>query len=176
MAALWHKTIEGRKKQHIISLCYIFWLAELMLGKLFCGQIFAHIRTQTAFFTFLVHTVNSPDVLADMIKVNYFDPRHTFMSADQFYHQVEKFLKKMKKVYDFSDFKNVVQSANFNKVYILEMQLTDSYLCKNFLSIQKIYRGHSERPYIFMIWLKCKHKGDQCYHSTRKSLMARSCF
>lgn len=48
-------------------------------------------------FTFLVYVINSSEIAAQEITLCYFQPGHTFMSADSFYHQVENSLRKNKK-------------------------------------------------------------------------------
>ena len=68
----------------------------------------------------------------------YFEPRHTFMSADSFHRQVEKSLKRMKKVYDFSDFVSCVQSCNSGKVDVKEMRQEDFFTWPNNSSIYKV--------------------------------------
>ena len=41
----------------------------------------------------------------------YFEPGHTFMSADNFHHQVERRMRQKKNVEDFQDFVDVVSSC-----------------------------------------------------------------
>lgn len=101
-----------------------------------------------AFFTFLVYIINCCHISADMITINYLEPGHTYMSADSFHHQVEKSLRKMRKVYDFTEFKNAVQQANSRNVEILEMEARDFYNWKDFSSLHKIRKNQIEKAYI----------------------------
>ena len=59
----------------------------------------------------LVHIVNSQNIYADKITMKYFEPGHTFMSADSVHHAIEKAMTKMGKVYDFNDFVECVENA-----------------------------------------------------------------
>lgn len=150
MAALWHEAIQGRKKEDIISAFYKFFLSQRDAKKIILWVDNCSSQNKNwAFFTFLVYIVNSSHISANVIDINYLEPGHTFMSADSFHHQVEKSLRKVKKVYDFTEFKHAVQQANSGKVDILEMELRDFYHWKDFSSAHKINRNHSERPYIY---------------------------
>lgn len=66
--------------------------------------------------------VNSSEISTKEIYLKYFEPGHTFMSADNFHHQVELALQRDPKVYDFKDFVNVVAKANNKKVNVLTPQ------------------------------------------------------
>ena len=79
----------------------------------------------------------TPVIRADVISFRYFEPGHTFMSADSFHHGVEREIKKQSgggALYDFNDFANVIKASNSQKVDVYEMQNVD------FLSWQQ---GHS---------------------------------
>lgn len=86
--------------------------------------------------SFLIYIMNSDEIALEKLKLKYFEPGHTFMSADSFHHQVEMSLKKKKKVYDFEDFKETVQSCNSGKVNILEQGK------QNFFKFQDITSKH----------------------------------
>lgn len=90
--------------------------------------------------------MNSNEVLLDELVVKYFEPGHTFMSADSFHHNVEKFLKRAGKVYDFQDFVSAVRSATKN-VNIIEIQTNDFFEWKDGTSQYKLSKI-SPRPYL----------------------------
>ena len=46
-----------------------------------------------------------------MITLKYFEPGHTFMSADSFHHQVEQKMQKKKRLEDFQDFVDIVDTC-----------------------------------------------------------------
>ena len=100
-----------------------------------------------AFFTFLVQIINSQVIRATKITIKYFEPGHTFMSADNFHHQVENQLQKAKKVYDFSDFIDCVQLANSGKVNVKPMEISDFYKYKDHSSQYKLKKCE-ERTYL----------------------------
>lgn len=71
---------------------------------------------------FLVYIVNSDEIEADEIILKYFEPGHTFMSADSFHHQVEKSMKARGKIYNFDDFCSSVEGANSGNVKVTAMK------------------------------------------------------
>lgn len=60
------------------------------------------------------------------------------MSADSFHHQVEQSLKKMGKVYDFSDFVDCVRQANSRKNQVKVMAFSDFSVHTDFSSQHKL--------------------------------------
>lgn len=70
-------------------------------------------------FSFLLYIVNSPETATQQIVFKYFEPGHTFMSADNFHHQIELSMRKNPKIYDFKDFRSVVLKANSKKVNVI---------------------------------------------------------
>lgn len=91
--------------------------------------------------------VNSGETTAHSIQINYFEPGHTFMSADSFHHQVEESLKRQKKTYDFTDFVAAVTKCNRGKVLVKKMSLNDFYLWQDLSSSVKL-KKHPQRPYL----------------------------
>lgn len=74
--------------------------------------------------SFIVNMVNSELTSTETIIVKYFEPGHTFMSADHFHHQVEMSMKN-KKIYDYDDFIDAVKNSNAKKKLL-------SYVCFRF--------------------------------------------
>lgn len=62
--------------------------------------------------------INSDEISASEVEMNYLEPGHTFISADAFHHQVELSMKHVKHIYDFEDFKNTVSAANSRNVIV----------------------------------------------------------
>ncbi|CAG9773648.1 unnamed protein product [Ceutorhynchus assimilis] len=138
-ATIWHEAIRGRKKEDIISTFYKFFLEHRDRIKIVLWLDNCTAQNKNwAFLTFLVYIVNSLNVVATEIVINYFEPGHTFMSADSFHHQVEQSMRKFKKIYDFNDFKKAVSNANSSRVNVLEMELTDFFDWKDFSSKFKL--------------------------------------
>ena len=148
MAVLWHEGIAGRKKEEIISAFHSFLLHKrdqkvITLWVDNCsGQ-----NKNWALFCFLVYIVNSSETLTDVIRLKFFEPGHTFMSADSFHHQVEKSLREKDKVYDFDDYVSCVLSSNSGKVFTKSMQVQDFCDWTDFSSTYKLNRT-TPRPYL----------------------------
>ncbi|CAH1107007.1 unnamed protein product [Psylliodes chrysocephalus] len=128
-AVIWHEAIRGRKKEDIISVFakYIQSQRDRLKITFWVDNCSAQNKNW-AFLSFLVFVVNSSLIEASEIEVNYFEPEHTFMSADSFHHSVEKSLKTMKKVYDFKDYKLAIENT---KAKTIEMSTEDFSLWKD---------------------------------------------
>jgi hypothetical protein len=53
-----------------------------------------------ALLTFLAYILNSEETEAEELKIEYFEPGYSFMSADGLRHQVERSMKAKSKIYD----------------------------------------------------------------------------
>ncbi|KAK5641934.1 hypothetical protein RI129_010481 [Pyrocoelia pectoralis] len=147
-AVLWHEGVSGRSKEDIVSCFYAFMTRYRDAQKIImwldncCSQ-----NKNWCFLTFLVRMINSSEIAANEIILNFFEPGHTFMSADSFHHQVELSLKKQGKTYDFDDFADAVQKAQKCKVEIKKMSYVDFYKWKDLKSQAKLNKDPN-RPYI----------------------------
>lgn len=127
-ATVWHEGIAGRCKEELISTFYAFLITqrdseilEIWLDN--CSSQ----NKNWCLLSFLVFMINSDIISCKEIIINYFEPGHSFMSADSFHHQIENSLKKMGKVYDFNDFCTAVQEANKSHVTMKVMDHVDFY-------------------------------------------------
>jgi len=75
----------------------------------------------------LVCLINSSEIEAEDIVLKYFEAGHTFMSADSVHHGVEQQMRKVEggNVYDFSDFKQIIQKSNGGAMEVVEMMNND---------------------------------------------------
>ncbi|CAH1108697.1 unnamed protein product [Psylliodes chrysocephalus] len=90
--------------------------------------------------------INSAEISASEIVVNYFEPGHSFMAADSSYHQIEFSLRRQGRIYDFDDFVKAVSKCRIkNKFQVKIMNFIDFYLWKDLISHQKVKRD-SNRP------------------------------
>lgn len=96
-------------------------------------------------FGLLVQLVNSTMINANTINFNFFEPGHTFMSADSFHHLVETAMKN-KKIWDFDDFKGAVNRAH-RHAHAIEIRISDFKLIEDVSSIQRIAKN-IPRPYV----------------------------
>ena len=65
--------------------------------------------------------VNREYGTVDSVIIKYFQPGHTFMSADSFHHKIEQSMCQKKRVEDFQDFQDIVDE----KVIALPMHVHD---------------------------------------------------
>ena len=63
-------------------------------------------------YTVLVSEVNCTNGTTNEVTIKYFEPGHTFMSADSFHHAVEQGMRKKQHIQDFQDFADFV---NFSR-------------------------------------------------------------
>lgn len=146
IAILWHEAISGRKKDDILSTIYQFLLqmrdAETIV--MWVDNCASQNKNWTL-LSFLTYIINSSEISAKKIILKYFEPGHSFMSADNFHHQVELSMKRTPKIYDFKDFANAVQAANSGKVNVL--RLNDFYQFEDCSSVYKLNK-QQPRPYL----------------------------
>ena len=112
LAVLGHECVSGRLKEDILSTFHAFFLQnrDEQCIVLWLDNCASQNKNWTLLCS-LVYLINSDEIAANSIILRYFEPGHTFMSADSFHHQVEMSLKRKKKVYDFSDFVDCVRSS-----------------------------------------------------------------
>lgn len=148
LAVLWHECVSGRKKEDLISTFHAFFLRnrDAKFIVLWLDNCAAQNKNW-ALFSYLLYVINTDDIAAQKITLRYFEPGHTFMSADSFHHQVEMSLQRKKKVYDFSDFVECVKAANSGKVNVKEMTQEDFYVWPDNSSQYYVSRC-KPRPYL----------------------------
>lgn len=146
VAVLWHEALAGRQKEDIISAYYQFFREMRDCEKIVLWVDNCSSQNKNwALFSFLIYIVNSAEISTTDIVIKYFEPGHTFMSADSFHHQVELSMKKTPKMYDFKDFVDVVQRANSKKVKVITA--ADFYEWEDYSSGYKL-KKQQPRVYI----------------------------
>lgn len=98
LAFIWHEAISGRNKEDLISAFYAFFkelrdIPHIVVWLDNCSSQ----NKNWALLSFLVFIIDSNEIKSKVIDLYFFEAGHTFMSADNFHHQVEKALKKHKK-------------------------------------------------------------------------------
>ncbi|KAH9627797.1 hypothetical protein HF086_000182 [Spodoptera exigua] len=97
-AAIWHEAISGRKQEDIISAFRAFFICKRDSTDIVVWADNCSSQNKNwAFFSFLIQIINSSLICANTITIKYLESGHTFMSADNFHHQVEQQLKRAKK-------------------------------------------------------------------------------
>lgn len=158
-AVLWNETISGRRQEDIISAFRTFFVSKRDAKEIFIwADNCAAQNKNWAFMCFLVHIVNSELISTETITIKYFEPGHTFMSADHFHHQVELSMKN-KKIYDFEDFVDAVKKSNSNKNVVKTMLISDFYNYKDVSSQAKL-KNLEPRVYLKDIMSIKAEKGD----------------
>ena len=103
----WHEAIAGCFAENIAS-TYIKVLNHRLYRD--CKSIvFTAQNKNWTWYSAKVTFVNSPRQI-QTITFKYFEPGHSFMSADSFHVAVEKEFKKRKNIYDFEDFVDVINT------------------------------------------------------------------
>lgn len=82
--------------------------------------------------------VNSSVFALTELEVFYFEPAHTFMSADSIHHQVDQSLKAQKKTYDFDDFCKAVGNDCKGNIEDVQMKTKTFFEWTSFKSEKKI--------------------------------------
>lgn len=163
-AVLWHEAVSGRKKEDIISAYSTFlesYARDYEEVTIWADNCTSQNKNWT-FFSFLIYIVNTNKIAAKKITIKYFEPGHTYMSADSFHHLVELNLKRHPKCYDFADFANAVRSCK-SDVMVKEMQCQDfkKWPCLTTpYQLQKINKNNSScRPLLKEICLVIAERG-----------------
>lgn len=90
-------------------------------------------------------------ISASEIEDYYFEPRHSFMSADSIQNQVKLSLSAQEKTYDFDDFVTAVSKARKGNVDVKKMEISDFYRWKSWKSEAKM-KSSPNRIYLKVIF------------------------
>ena len=121
-AALWHEGMSARNDEDLASAFHLFLMEVRDEEKivLWLDNCSGQNKNLTLFSMFVV-LVNTNEIQAKKITLKFFQPGHTFMSADACHSRIEREMKTLKKVYDFNDFVSCVQRANCTPI-IMELR------------------------------------------------------
>lgn len=150
LSVIWHEGIRERNKEDIISTYHQFFLYHKDYEKIIlwldncCAQ-----NKNWAFISYLPYIVNSSLIKAEVIEVNYFEPGHTFMSADSFHHQIELSMKKKGRICDFPDFALAVEGAG-KKVNLKIMNIDDFFHFIDYTSVKKRNFNHDKTERVYL--------------------------
>ena len=119
---IWHDAIMGRNDEDITSayVKYIIYMRDAIHFLFWVDNCSAQNKNWTLYTT-LCYVVNSQDFKCETITLNYFEAGHTYMAADAFHKEIEDEMKKQKNIYDFEDFKKIINT----KGTALEMDISD---------------------------------------------------
>ena len=111
IGVLWHEAVSGRSAEDVAS-SYIKLIRENrdVQKFVFWADNCSAQNKNWYIFTALVHEVNREIGSLNSVTIKYFEPGHTFMSADSFHHQIEQGMRTKKRVDNFEDFVSIVNS------------------------------------------------------------------
>lgn len=148
VAIIWHEGTAGRSQSDLISTFNKFLLINRDAKEItFWMDNCSSQNKNWALYCFFIYFINSENTSINSIKLKYLQTGHTFMSADSFHHQVEKSLKQKKKVLDFDDYKNCVQTSNNGRTTCIEMSVNDFLDVKDVSSRFKLNKT-VPKPYL----------------------------
>lgn len=166
-AVIWHEAIAGRKKEDIVSAFNAFFLQcrdvhHIVLWLDNCsGQ-----NKNWCLLSYLVNIVNSESVSTNIVELYFFEPGHTFMSADSFHHQVEQSLNRLGKVYDFSDFEKSVANANSGKTIVKSMRYDNFAQWPSCVSFHKLKKCQSRPLLSDIVYIKAEAEKNTLEYKT----------
>lgn len=128
---VWDESISGRKASDITS-CFFKYLQIERTAKhivLWLDNCSSQNKNWNLFL-FMILLINSTLIETNVIEFKYFEPGHTFMSADSFHHAVERRMKSADKgeIHTFDDFYDCVNTAQENSIAV-KMQASDFFTC-----------------------------------------------
>ena len=141
ISVIWHEGIAGRKAEEVASayVCALQRERDVPHFVLWMDNCTAQNKNW-CLLTTLVSMVNHNSNSTQDVTLKYFEPGHTFMSADSFHHGVEQEMKRRPGgvVLDFQDFSSVIASSNSAKVNVVELQSEDIRAWKAGHSVTKL--------------------------------------
>ena len=125
---LWHEGIRGRSTADVESK-FVSFIRKCRDTKdfIFLLDNCSAQNKNWYLYTALLNEVNAEGEYASSVTLKYFEPAHTFMSTDDFHHQMEQRMRQKKNVEYFQDFVDVVSSCDQSLVM----------KCNDFLDFQK---------------------------------------
>lgn len=125
ISVVWHEGVAGRSAKEITS-AYVVALEK----ERDCKHIIYWVDNCSAqnknwcLLSSLVSLVNSNLVATKDVTLKFFEPGHTFMSADSVHHGMEQEMRRRPGgvVYDFEDFVSVVKNSNSKKMEVMELK------------------------------------------------------
>lgn len=147
-AILWNETIAGRSAPDLLSVFHQFFIRNMSHRKikLYLDNCSSQNKNWNLFLH-LILLINSNLISTTEIELIYFEPGHTFMSADSFHHAVEKSMQEAKKVFTFDDFKRCVEKASKKPNDTVALQHSDFFTPTVTASAYQISKL-KPRPYI----------------------------
>ena len=109
IGVIWNESIMGRSAEDVAS-SYVAFIRHFRDSEtfVFWADNFSGQNKNWFMYTALVNEVQNRLTKTKTIIIKYFEPGHTFMSADSFHHKVEKAIRQKRRVEDFQDFVDII--------------------------------------------------------------------
>ena len=141
LSVIWHEVIAGRSAAEVASafVTSLHQERDVRFVTYWLDNCTAQNKNWTLLTT-LVKVVNHSLNNIQAITLKYFEPGHTFMSADSFHNGVEKAMQKQPGgvVLDFEDFKGVIASSSSSRVNVVDLQCTNILASSSGHSVTKL--------------------------------------
>ena len=120
---VWHEGLAGRSAPEIASSFHAAITKERSTSSsIYWADNRMALNKNWILFSCLIILVNSSKTNVHDVTIKYFEPGHTFMSADSVHAGVEKEMQKAPggSIYDFHDFVEIIKQSNSGKMDVLE--------------------------------------------------------
>ena len=174
--ALWHEEIRGQSAADVPS-TFVRFIRENRDTKDFtlCLDDCSTQNKNWYFYTALLNEVNSEGGYASSVSLKYLEPGNTFMSTDNFHHQVKQRMRQKKNVEDFQDFVDVVSSCGqslgmkCNDFFEFPKGVSQANYTREKPKLEQVQVVNFERGIIKIFW-KESHKSENfCNRSTKET-------
>ena len=125
ICVLWHEGEAGRKAFNIANAYHAFANKKRNVGEIimFTDNCNSQNKNWT-FFSALPLIVNNPETGTEVITIKYFEPGHTFMSADGVHGNINKALKSKSYLGDMEDYVDTINGCR-KKIQSIVLDHTD---------------------------------------------------
>ena len=163
---LWHEGIRGRSTADVESK-FVSFIRKCGDTKdfIFLLDNCSAQNKNWYLYTALLNEVNAEGEYASSVTLKYFEPGHTFMSTDDFRHQMEQRMRQKKNVEYFQDFVDVVSSCDqslvmkCNDFFYFQKGVSQANYTREKPKLEQVQVIKFERGSIKMFW-KESHKSE----------------
>ena len=172
-AVIWHEAVSGRKDEDIASAFYKFLMTQRDAETItiWADNCAAQNKNWTL-ITLLSNLVNSDNISANTVTIKFFEPGHSFMSADSVHARIEAVLRRKKEtIMDFEDLQTAVSESGCK---VISLTAQDFFNFASGLSDYNLKKAGADRPYLSGIvhlefrrgskqmFYKASHRDSEC--------------
>ena len=140
VSAVWHEAVSGRSAEDLASVYLTVIRSDHfrdVTDFIFYADNCSAQNKNWTLFTALTAEVNRDATGPKTVTLRYLQKGHTFMSADSYHANVESAMRKIKNVFDFSDF---VSSVERHGAKVIKMTTSDFVMWQSCMSSAKFIR------------------------------------